>query len=223
VASLGESRTRSLLHSCSQHDPQPESPRPGIRVARTRNPGDSAEANFRRSKLPRTSPWLPTTPPELAILGLLQCSCSATIALCCCARAWPRLAPSAATATIRVSHVSSLQAWPIRIKQSTSPVSSDSPPYPKSRPLSFRVKQPQSETFDQLQVGPATYCGNLVPARIPMAADPVALQISLPARGIQVPRSPVTLAEVPMLCPGRRSRAQNHAYQPPAAPLSCAI
>jgi hypothetical protein len=31
------------------------------------------------------------------------------------------------------------------------------------------------------------------------------------------------LAEVPMLCPGRRSRAQNHAYQPPALPLSCAV
>jgi hypothetical protein len=74
------------------------------------------------------------------------------------------------------------------------------------------------------QTCPATYCGNLVPARTPMTADPANHPFSDKSR-LENSSSEIARHFVPvlMLRPGRRSRAQNSAYQPPAAPLSCAV
>jgi hypothetical protein len=108
----------------------------------------------------------------------------------------------------------------------TSPFPASSPPWHMSRPLFLR----ESESILQRQSGwrtqtcPATYCGNLVPARTPMTADPANHQFSDKSR-LENSSSEIARHFVPvlMLRPGRRSRAQNSAYQPPAAPLSCAV
>ncbi len=62
------------------------------------------------------------------------------------------------------------------------------------------------------KLGPATYCGNLVPARTQMTADPANHQFSDKSRLENSSSEIARHFPVLMLRPGRHSRAQNSAY-----------
>jgi hypothetical protein len=72
-------------------------------------------------------------------------------------------------------------------------------------------------------VAPHTTAATWFPPELPLIGEPLAFHISRPTREFTLTGRLSLLTDMLMFSPGRRSRAQNHAYQPPAAPLSCAV
>ncbi len=105
-----------------------------------------------------------------------------------------------------------------------SPVSSTFPLTARSAACRSRCSSESNPQQSELstQTWPCNLLLNFVPARIPMTANPVTSRV---ARQVENSSTEIAchFAAVPMLRPGRRSGAQNSAYQPPAAPLSCAV